>query len=579
MRLNASPKYTDAVLLAIALGLVYGCAPSPEMIAVKPNISIKYSKAIGLIWSRDGDHSANLVSANALLGEAAEIVSKYRPTKAEAKDPLYLTKPENCKVFLGESHEQMVLFMMKGLLEIGASGIISTESLANARADFRSGQYTDRASSELPNAESTRQDCLALAYLEALCDQQLGDTKSYQECMNWLSGKCDDKRSLPSNANGSQTATPFNTIIVFFSGLGPTKHCSGKYGELLRYGDGSGAHGSLQLYVDGDIRPSMIAPLPVDIVSYQQNTRGNREIETALCKKAGVKGVADGFGEGINAVGLAPVYPWLLVPLVSGIQALAVRAHEPIKAHADARMLWPLPDDIYVFPLNLSKGYHEVLWQCPVSKQTVVWGLQHNGGSCEVTFYWFPGFGDIIKKAKKEADAKAPEITNSDELWWGTCEVGYKRHCRLAVRKLNDEWELALETFPPGQKGRIRRMSGTKKDNSYVFKGPMPEVGDKAGWEFCVNIDGNHGKGLSKIIFQGKCVFQMELNLTRISKDNTPELSVILKSTIQNDNPCTYRPYAGLALAKSICKYGGGSTTEVEALSKQITALVDNGNK
>ena len=289
---------------------------------------------------------------------------------------------EEAKRFRGEPYEQAMIFLLRGLLYMREG------DYENARAAFRSGALVDRSSLDAPPEEQYQDDLAEMDYLEGLCNLLLGDYRA---------GECFERARENARHAGAVMDPPedFNTIAVFFSGKGPAKYKSGQYGEILRFSPGDGAGGAVELAVNGQVTAN--APGPLDNMTFQATTRGNREVDGILRGKAIFK-------TGTGLAGVAAVTTGTaLIPtatqhqndaalgagiglILAGLVATGVSA--ATKPDADVRAIRPIPDDIYVFPMRLEPGENMLEFRDFGRSNTVERRVEHPGGGLKVVIVW-----------------------------------------------------------------------------------------------------------------------------------------------------------------------------------------------
>jgi len=180
---------------------------------------------------------------------------------------------EDTKVFLGEPYERVMAYFYRGIL------YWRDGEPDNARACFRSAQFTDAGAAEARYAA----DYLLLDYLEGLATTKLqGDGADALARARALAG---ERFRLPDYAPGA------NVLVFAEYGYGPRKYAAGRYGEELRFEVEDSPSRSARLVLH---EGRTVVPLPpYDDLGFQATTRGGRVMDHILGRKAVFKAATD----------------------------------------------------------------------------------------------------------------------------------------------------------------------------------------------------------------------------------------------------------------------------------------------
>ncbi len=319
------------------------------------------------------------------------------------------------KIFRGEPYEQAFVYMIRGLLYMREG------DYENARAIFRSGALCDRSSEEAPEDEHYNDDLAEMDYLEGLCNLKLNN------------GRAPDNFKVArehARHDGAVMDPPedFNTVVLLLSGTGPAKYATGEYAQFLRFKDGNGASGPVEMRVDNAVIGSVEGPL--DNMTFQATTRGGREIDAILKGKAQFKtgasvvgdlalisGAAAGFADNTDAPGLG------LGLAIIGIAAKGISA--AANPAADTRMV-PVPDDIYIFPMQLDTGNHSLTVACPETGVSESFSMETSPGSLNIVTLHTNSFPEQVytQRYRSYNENKESLVATALAKWTGTIKEG-----------------------------------------------------------------------------------------------------------------------------------------------------------
>ncbi|MBL68429.1 MAG: hypothetical protein CMO74_08270 [Verrucomicrobiales bacterium] len=290
---------------------------------------------VALLAFKQGRHK----EARELFDLALPPVGTVLAGGASTRRAKSLFAPEEVKVFYGEPFERAMGWFYRGLL------YWQDGEPDNARACFRTAQLFDGA----PEADH-RGDWILLDYLDGLATAKLGGD-----------GRAQLRRA---RINAGRTKLPdydvsANVIVVFQFGFGPLKKTGGDTGEKIVYASG---HAQARSAVIRMPDRTFAAPA-LDDLTFQATTRGMRQVDWVLARKARVKNAADLVGdisflpgvvlaqpEGTRTAGLALVATSLTAKAVGG----------STQPRADTRTWNNLPQHLAFATLRLPPGEREV---------------------------------------------------------------------------------------------------------------------------------------------------------------------------------------------------------------------------
>ncbi|MBI3191497.1 MAG: hypothetical protein HYZ36_02450, partial [Pedosphaera parvula] len=142
-----------------------------------------------------------------VLDCALRRIERSSAGEASAKEARSKFKGEYEKIFKGEPYEQVMVYLLRGLLYMGDG------DFENARALFRTGALKDRSSEESAAGEQYNADTAEFDYLEALCNAKLHDAKA-EDCYRFAQEHARNAAGLPAPTED------FNALLVFMAGLG-----------------------------------------------------------------------------------------------------------------------------------------------------------------------------------------------------------------------------------------------------------------------------------------------------------------------------------------------------------------------
>jgi tetratricopeptide (TPR) repeat protein len=286
---------------------------------------------VALLALKEGRHA----EARELFDQALPPAGTVLIGDATTRRARGLFAPEKAKVFYGEPFERAMGWFYRGLL------YWRDGEPDNARACFRTAQLFDAA----PDRDH-RGDWILMDYLDGLASAKLGgDSRAALQRARAAAGKI----QLPDYDASA------NVLVFLQFGYGPLKKSGGDVGERIIYAGGNSRTQSARVRAAGR---GTNAPA-LDNLTFQATTRGMRQMDWVLARKARVKKTADLVGdvsflpgvilaqpEGTRDVGLAL--------LGAGIAAKAVGGST--QPRSDTRTWNNLPQHLAFAALRLPPG-------------------------------------------------------------------------------------------------------------------------------------------------------------------------------------------------------------------------------
>jgi len=245
---------------------------------------------------------------------------------------------EREKVFYGEPYERAMGWFYRGML------YWRDGEPDNARACYRTAQLLDAAA-----AQSDRGDWVLLDYLDGYATAKLGG---------------DGGDALVRARATVPTLPDFDTaanVLVFLQfGFGPVKRSGGDVGEGLTYGGGYSRTQSAVVRANGGHGHAALA---LDDLTHQATTRGPRQFDLELARKAAVKKTGDTVGDIGFFPGLILTQPEETREIGLGLLGFGLAGKAlggTIKPGADTRSWNNLPQYLAFTALRLPAGEHEL---------------------------------------------------------------------------------------------------------------------------------------------------------------------------------------------------------------------------
>ncbi|MEQ8820627.1 MAG: tetratricopeptide repeat protein [Sumerlaeia bacterium] len=312
--------------------------------------------------------------AKTALDEAIVLIEAIWADTPQARRARSLFFAEKSKVFKGDPHERAMVFYYRGVL------YMQDGEWDNARACFRSAILQDAFAEEYQQ----RGDWAIFDWLIGVCEVQLGNPDAaadafaraqrafstfperYRNLALFHSTEFSAQRVPPKGTVLKPLAPEDNLLVLVQLGKAPRKMAAGRYGEYLTYKPGYGAWNQPVVKVGGK---AVGRPLVTDSVLYQAITRGGRELDALLGRKAVFKGSTEEFaavsmvaGAGLLDEGLSHNNDDQAVAgaaiLAAGFLSQAIS--EGVRPEADTRAWSTLPDGLGLFFGRLQPGAQTV---------------------------------------------------------------------------------------------------------------------------------------------------------------------------------------------------------------------------
>lgn len=276
------------------------------------------------------------------------------------------------KVFKGDSYERSTFYALMAL------SFLNSGNYEDALRAVKNGLLADADST----AETAVDDYPLLHYLGFFAAKKMQDEETAQFFMramkNALKLRGFKEREDEKNEDNCYSALAEqnpNVMLVVWAGAPPTVVRSGEYNEIRNIIRGYNAFDSLAVAVNSD--SAHFVPNYLGDVEFQATTRGGRLMDTVLADQAAAKSVLKTSGSVLMIVGPAIFYAGLrnLGTLPVGITLMSVGggcvivggiAHlvgAMINPEADSRFWRNLPAQLYIVPLTLPAGRHQVMIQ------------------------------------------------------------------------------------------------------------------------------------------------------------------------------------------------------------------------
>jgi len=184
-----------------------------------------------------------------------------------------LFSPEETKIFYGEPYERAMGWFYRGMI------YWMDGEPDNARACFRTAQLFDTA----PRS-GHRGDWILMDYLDGLASAKLGSDGS---------AALKRARSSAGKIKLAKYDASANVLVFLQYGYGPLKKSGGDVGEDIVYAGGNSLTQSAVVRAAG----RDIAAPALDNLTFQATTRGMRQMDWVLARKAAVKKTADLVGD------------------------------------------------------------------------------------------------------------------------------------------------------------------------------------------------------------------------------------------------------------------------------------------
>jgi hypothetical protein len=235
---------------------------------------------------------------------------------------------ENQKIFRGEPHERSFVSLCRGLTYLAEGDI------ENAHACLKRGALQD----SLAESSTERADWLSIDLLLLECKRR-GRFQDYEDWKQYIRTRY-DADELPLGWDESESAP---LLVLLAVGQAPVKIAAKTKGQELRYVAQPSRVTEVAVTLGGS---TAYCTKPVDDIYVQAVTRGRRNMDDVLERKAGLrKGI-----EGVGSVA-ALAAPLAGGPAMLGLMLLKEASwslSDGVGSEADVRQLRMVPDRLYL---------------------------------------------------------------------------------------------------------------------------------------------------------------------------------------------------------------------------------------
>ena len=275
------------------------------------------------------------------------------------------------KVFKGDAYERATFYALMAL------SFIREQKYEDAVRCVKNGLLADADS----NNEDAVDDYALLHYLGYLASKKMNNTAEAAEYWRGLHAALESRGIVLRNKEGKiidgncfeqlQKRNP-NVLLVVWAGLPPTVMCTGEYKEIRSIIRGVNHFDAMAIAVGN--AQDFYLPNNLGDIDYQATSRGGRLMDNVLADKATAKKAMEvsrnvffivGSGlliAGSRAMG-APMVGLSLMGAGAGCYILGGTAWiigSMMNPAADGRYWHNLPGQLYIVPLELTPGEHEV---------------------------------------------------------------------------------------------------------------------------------------------------------------------------------------------------------------------------
>lgn len=319
---------------------------------------------------RTGDRD----TAKRALDEAILQIEVVYGDSDQARQARSLWFTEGSKIFKGDPYERSMTYFYRGTL------YMQDGEWDNARACFRSALVQDSFAEE----EQYDSDWTIFHWLIGVCEVRLGRPQFAEEHFQRARKAHADLRqrydALADRGDvvngGRKSVLAFdselpavdeftNLLVLTQQGRAPRKVAAGSYGQMLAYAPGGGGSARpVRISLDGG---KAERPVLADSVYYQASTRGGREIDALLGRKAVVRGVTEDAGNvallggGVVAAHGASQHNHGAAFAGVGIMVAGAALYglsTLVQPAADTRSWRSLPDTVAVAAFEVAPGPH-----------------------------------------------------------------------------------------------------------------------------------------------------------------------------------------------------------------------------
>lgn len=306
--------------------------------------------------------------AHDLMVSLHEDLETLFDTKLEEK-ALSVWHGEINKVFKGDAYERSTFYAFM------AMSFIREQKYEDAIRCVKNGLLADADS----NKEEAINDYALLHYLGYLAAKKMNDTAEAKEYWRGLHAALASRGIVLHDKNGNvidgncfeqlQKRNP-NVLLVVWAGLPPTVMCTGEYKEIRSIIRGVNHFDAMAIAVGNG--QNIFMPNNLADIDYQATSRGGRLMDNVLADKATAKKTMEVSrnlffvaGTVLITVGARMPPPSSLAIMGAGLGCYVVGGTvwvigAMINPTADGRYWHNLPGQLYIVPLELPPGEHEV---------------------------------------------------------------------------------------------------------------------------------------------------------------------------------------------------------------------------
>jgi tetratricopeptide (TPR) repeat protein len=265
--------------------------------------------------------------ATEMLDHAVMTMEQITVGGEREKKVTSLDGSESEKLFKGEPHERVIVYLYRGALYM-AEG-----DYENAQACFKNAAMQDAFAQE----EQERANWLTVDVLQLVCKKLLRETDAndFELYMRQRYGP-----RIESVETALETEAP-NLIVLVGVGEGPEKLATESHGQELAYA----AKPSYVHSVHVVTKYGALAMMETDDVYIQAVTRGGRKMDEILGEKAQARKTIEAVGDA--AAAMSPLVPGGAV--LGLVKELSWSMSDGIDSSADSRQIMSIPGKLYLY--------------------------------------------------------------------------------------------------------------------------------------------------------------------------------------------------------------------------------------
>jgi len=324
----------------------------------------------------------NLDGAESAFLKAYEVINSANTNDAGRAVSAAVVS-ESTKIWKGEPFERAMVSYYLGVL------YYMRHDYNNSRAAFENALFKLRDYGDADHADKYTEfeSDFTVAYLMlGKCYQHLGDPAKAQNMFNTAVKLRPDFAPL-----ATALSQPSNVLLAVDWGFGPKKVTNVDH-AFVGYGPSPEHAGPIPLpsvYVDGGMAPLMGPPLPtIDLLALAQDRKW-QDIDTIRAVKsvAGKALMGVGAYETLHGAG-ATGHRSNGNDIAVGLGMIAVGALLDASSQADLRQWEMLPRTVFLVPLNLPPGPHDISVSFPTGQQQTWHGLVAPTSGQEDMYYY-----------------------------------------------------------------------------------------------------------------------------------------------------------------------------------------------